>query len=385
MATVFLAIQESLDREVAIKVMDPKMADDASFCDRFLKEGKIVAQLSNHPDIVTVYDIGRSGDHYYMAMEYIPGPNLKDRIYNNDNPKQPLLVLRQVASALEMAHSKGFIHRDVKPANILFKENGDAVLSDFGIAKAVQADTQLTAIGYAVGTPEYMSPEQAMGQAVDARADLYCLGVVLYEMLAEKKPYVGQDPFSTALMHINNPIPDLPVEWATYQPLLNSLMAKDREKRFQSAEQVIQEIDGYLINATQAATAVALSKANNHAVSAADKKTLSRNSRTPLYASLGGVMILALSGAGYYFLNGPSVVNSTGEKKILISKPVAKVLNEQEQKNVIRLLEVAEAHMSIGRYKQPPGSNAMETFEMILEIDPENPTAREGLQSIQSQ
>ncbi|MCB1755034.1 MAG: protein kinase [Gammaproteobacteria bacterium] len=384
MASVYLALQESLDREVALKIMDPKMASDESFCDRFLKEGKIVAQLSSHPDIVTVYDIGRAGDYYYMAMEYIAGPNLKDRIYKGDNPKQPLLVIRQVASALQMAHSRGFIHRDVKPANILFKESGDAVLSDFGIAKAVQADTQLTAIGYAVGTPEYMSPEQAMGQAVDFRADLYCLGVVLYEMLAEKKPYVGQDPFSTALMHINNPVPRLPEKVGDLQPLIDRLMAKDREQRYQSAQEVIDAIDRYM-GATRATAAVAEIPQATEAGKISSKKDSLPKSPKPLYLGIGFGLLLI--GAGLAFAFRGQFLPATAPASMSSSEapvPNSRPLSEDEQQTVARLLEAADAHMSIGRLKEPPGSNALETYRMVLELDPSNSTARQAIKTIES-
>lgn len=372
MASVYLALQESLDREVALKIMDPGMAADESFCDRFLKEGKIVAQLSSHPDIVTVYDIGRADDYYYMAMEYIPGPNLKERIDNDDNPQQPLLVIRQVASALQMAHSRGFIHRDVKPANILFKESGDAVLSDFGIAKAVQAETQLTAIGYAVGTPEYMSPEQAMGQPVDFRADLYCLGVVLYEMLMQTKPYVGQDPFSTALMHINNPLPVFPEHLSEHQPMLNRLMAKNRDERYQSAADVIDEIDNKL-GATQ--VAVAVEEARRVAVD--EKPKIGTGAISAIAAIVVGLGVLAF----FYF---QPLGNDAIQAAIPVStKIVARSLSDEEQQKVNRLLTVGEAHMAIGRLIEPPGSNARETFQMVLEIDPTNNIASKAIAQIE--
>lgn len=372
MASVYLALQESLDREVALKIMDPGMAADESFCDRFLKEGKIVAQLSSHPDIVTVYDIGRADDYYYMAMEYIPGPNLKERIDNDDNPQQPLLVIRQVASALQMAHSRGFIHRDVKPANILFKESGDAVLSDFGIAKAVQAETQLTAIGYAVGTPEYMSPEQAMGQPVDFRADLYCLGVVLYEMLMQTKPYVGQDPFSTALMHINNPLPVFPEHLSEHQPMLNRLMAKNRDERYQSAADVIDEIDNKL-GATQ--VAVAVEEARRVAVD--EKPKLGTGAISAVAAIIVGLGVLAF----FYFQ--PLDKGAIQAANPVSTKIVARSLSDEEQQKVNRLLTVGEAHMAIGRLIEPPGSNARETFQMVLEIDPTNDIASKAIAQIE--
>ena len=135
MAIVYLAVQESLDREVALKVMEPQLVTDRLLCARFLKEGKFVARMSSHPDIVTIYDIGCHNQIYYMAMEYLPAGSLKDRIAGGTGFRQPLAVIRDISSALKHAHECGIIHRDVKPGNILFREDGSAVLTDFGIAK----------------------------------------------------------------------------------------------------------------------------------------------------------------------------------------------------------------------------------------------------------
>ncbi len=182
MATVYLATQRSLQRKVALKVMAAALAADPSFAERFLREGRTLARLS-HPNTVTIHDIGNVGSCYYMAMEYLPNGTLKERIQQGLDPEQGLAYVRQVAAALGYAHSQGLVHRDVKPANILFRADGTAVLSDFGIAKSIEDNTQFTQVGFAVGTPSYMSPEQARGQEIDGRADLYALGVVLYEIL----------------------------------------------------------------------------------------------------------------------------------------------------------------------------------------------------------
>ena len=149
MATVYLALQRSLERKVALKIMAPALAADASFCERFLREGKTLARLA-HPHIVTVHDIGNVGEHYYMAMEYLPNGTLRERIAAGLSPEQGLQYIRQIASALGYAHSQGLIHRDVKPANILFRADGTAVLSDFGIAKSLDDSTQFTQVGFAV-------------------------------------------------------------------------------------------------------------------------------------------------------------------------------------------------------------------------------------------
>jgi serine/threonine-protein kinase PpkA len=241
MAVVYLAIQDTLERQVALKIMASSLQADETFQKRFLKEGKIIAQL-NHPNIVTIYDIGIVGSNNYMAMEYVDGGiTLEAKIMPRQGmpPEQAIDVLEHVASALGYAHKRNFVHRDVKPANILFREDGMAVLSDFGIAKALGEGTAMTREGWAVGTPSYMSPEQALGKPIDRRCDIYCLGVVLFEMLTGERPYQANDSFAVALKHVNDPIPVLPGYLENFQPLIDQMMAKQPDERFDSAEQVI--------------------------------------------------------------------------------------------------------------------------------------------------
>jgi serine/threonine-protein kinase PpkA len=242
MATVYLATQRSLERKVALKVMAASLAADPTFCERFLREGKTLARLS-HPHTVTIHDIGNVGDLYYMAMEYLPNGTLKERVSAGITAEQGLTYIRQIASALGYAHAQGLVHRDVKPANILFRANGSAVLSDFGIAKSLDDRTQFTQAGLAVGTPSYMSPEQARGQEIDGRADLYALGVVLYEILVGRLPYIGIDALSTALAHLTEPLPELPIHHGRYQFILSKLLAKDRNERFADAAELIAALD----------------------------------------------------------------------------------------------------------------------------------------------
>ena len=242
MASVYLATQRSLERKVALKVMAAALAADPSFCERFLREGKTLARLS-HPHTVTIHDIGNVGELYYMAMEYLPNGTLKERIAAGLTPEQGLVYIRQIASALGYAHAQGLVHRDVKPANILFRTDGTAVLSDFGIAKSLDDRTQFTQAGFAVGTPSYMSPEQARGQEIDGRADLYALGVVLYEILVGKLPYNGTDALSTALAHLTEPLPELPLHHGRYQEVLKKLLAKDPAQRFPDAAALLLALD----------------------------------------------------------------------------------------------------------------------------------------------
>ena len=241
MATVYLAIQESLDRWVALKVLSAPLAKDPTFNKRFIKEGKIVARLA-HPHIVTIFDTGSHQELLYIAMEYLENGSLKERIKAGLTPDQAAQVLRQIAQALGYAHRQHCIHRDLKPANLLFRDAETAVLSDFGIAKNLEDKTQLTAAGWQIGTPNYMSPEQALGKPVDARSDLYSLGILFYEMLTGARPYKGSDAFETALLHVKAPVPVLPEPLRRFQPVLDRLLAKDPAARFASAEELIQAL-----------------------------------------------------------------------------------------------------------------------------------------------
>ena len=242
-ATVYLAIQESLEREVALKIMSPALAAEPNFTERFIREGRTIAQLT-HPGIVTIYDISVADYQHYIAMEYLSDGSLKRRMHKPIAPAPALAVLRQVASALAFAHRKGFVHRDVKPENIIFRDPNKPVLTDFGIAKQTSdSETHLTSIGVIVGTPRYMSPEQADGRGTDPRSDIYALGVLLYEMLAGRPPYHAKESIALLYSHINDPIPSLPEDSIAFlQPLVNDLLAKDPAQRVQSCEAVVERI-----------------------------------------------------------------------------------------------------------------------------------------------
>ena len=243
MATVYRAEQLSLGRPVALKVMAAALAADRNFTERFVKEARTVAQLM-HPNIVAVFDVGVVGHHHYLALEYVPGGDLKARLRGEAlAPESALEITREIASALGYAHAKGFVHRDVKPENILFREDGTAVLTDFGIAKAAGSGTRMTGTGMSIGTPHYMSPEQARGQPVDHRADLYGLGVVLHEMLTGRVPYEAEDTLAVAYAHVNNPIPELPAALSAWQPILDHLLAKTPSDRYPDAAALITALD----------------------------------------------------------------------------------------------------------------------------------------------
>ncbi|THB69226.1 MAG: PEGA domain-containing protein [Gammaproteobacteria bacterium] len=243
MATVYLAEQESLERKVALKIMAPALAADPSFSERFLKEGKTIAQLA-HANIVSIFDIGVAETTHYISMEYVGGGDLKSKIKEgNLSVESAIKIIKEVASALGFAHQKGFIHRDIKPENILFKDNGDAVLTDFGIVKAMNSDTRMTGTGMSIGTLHYMSPEQARVKTLDGRSDLYSLGIVLFEMLTGKVPYDAGDTIAVAYSHVNDPVPELPAVHARFQPVMDRLLAKEPDDRFENALQLIEMIE----------------------------------------------------------------------------------------------------------------------------------------------
>ncbi len=241
MARVYLAHQESLRRPVALKIMSPALLDDPGFASRFLQEGATVARLM-HPNIIKIYDSGIYEDTYYLAMEYLPGGSLRERIRQGLDPQQSVDILYAMADALSYAHRHDIVHRDIKPQNILHYEDGTPILTDFGIAKLLGNNTSLTASGYTLGTPSYMSPEQARGQPVDARADIYALGILFFEMLTGRVPYTAPDSVALAIKHITEPLPRLPAQFALYQPLLDDMLAKQPDERLPSAGAILDRL-----------------------------------------------------------------------------------------------------------------------------------------------
>lgn len=242
MATVYLAIQESFDRKVALKVMSAQLAQDPAFGDRFQREARIVSQM-NHPNIVTVYDVGVVDNHHYLAMQYIDGKELRYR-FDAMSLAEKIRVVRELASALHYAGNKGYVHRDVKPENVMMSdEDGRAILMDFGIAKAADGNHSMTKTGMTIGTPYYMSPEQAQGRAVDKRSDLYSLGVLFFQLLTGQVPYDAESGVAIGIKHVTEPVPMLPRHLRVFQPILEKIMAKDPDKRYQSGAEVIRDLD----------------------------------------------------------------------------------------------------------------------------------------------
>jgi serine/threonine protein kinase len=244
MATVYRAYDPLFEREVAIKVLPASFTDDPQFRKRFEREARIVARLE-HPAVVPVYDVGEEDGQPFFVMRYMSGGSLADRLKKGPlSLQETLRLLEHLGPALDEAHRKGIVHRDLKPANILFDASGLPYLSDFGIAKIVSGSQQTTLTGdLIVGTPAYISPEQAKGEAVDGRSDIYSLGAILYRMLSGQPPYQADTPMSLALKHITEPPPDILQVNPSLPPavaaLIRKAMAKAPNERFSTAGELV--------------------------------------------------------------------------------------------------------------------------------------------------
>jgi serine/threonine-protein kinase PpkA len=402
MATVYLATQESLHRSVVLKVLDSaKRSSVKDLTERFLDEGRIVASLK-HPNIVTIYDIGLAGDEMYISMEYIEGGDLKERLESHILPDDVLDYLVKIGSALNEAHKKGVIHRDVKPANILFRDENTPLLTDFGIAKNVENDKDLTSTGIFLGSPNYVSPEQAEGAHLDGRADIYSLGCIFYEMLTGYKPYHSDSVIDIVIQHKTSPVPTLPDSLKEYQPLLNRMMAKKREERFQDAASLIEYIQDFRSKHKKRATGADFDVTGYGGVGFVKPE---RKRMMQVLISLL-VLMAGIYGALQYI--DISIKSDSGKIKNVptktvvqistptITAPSSSVATTEIEKtpaplNTVENVsdEVKHALLWLGKqsleeYKltYPPKDNAYYYFSRLLEIDPGDSRARSGILSI---
>lgn len=250
MATVFLAKQLSLDRKVAIKVLPQKFSANAKFIERFYKEGRAAAQLNN-PNIVQAYDVGQAGEHHYFVMEFVDGATVYDRIVKDKrfSEKEAIDIMIQVGKALDHAHEKGFVHRDIKPKNIMMSTTGAVKLADLGLARAVSDKEAAEAeAGRAYGTPYYISPEQIRGEVViGPQADIYGLGATFYHMVTGKVPFDGKNPSEVMHKHLKEELkaPDHvnPKLSAGCAQIIEMCMAKSRRDRYQSVKDLLQDLE----------------------------------------------------------------------------------------------------------------------------------------------
>ncbi|MGI8491370.1 MAG: Stk1 family PASTA domain-containing Ser/Thr kinase, partial [Acidimicrobiales bacterium] len=337
MAQVYLAKDLQLDRHVALKVLFPELSVDRSFVERFRREAQAAASLS-HPNIVSVYDWGQGERTYFIVMEYIDGHTLSSLIRQGPfDADRAAVIGSEVAAALQFAHGKGVIHRDVKPGNVLLDRAGQVKVTDFGIARAVGAKEGLTQTGSVMGTATYFSPEQAQGFAVDARSDVYSLGIVLYEMVVGKPPFAGDNPVSIAYKHVREepvaPRVANPAVPPAFDSIVMKAMAKDAGERYPTAGELRDDLlrfhHGEAVTAGYAATTVvapAVNPTRAQPRTAATVDTYERRSYTGLVVALV-VLLLAVLGALAFFLTR-SNAKTLSIPSDLVGKPVAAAQTE---------------------------------------------------------
>jgi len=428
MAQVYLAMQEGFDRHVALKVLSSDLISDDEYKIRFSREARISAKMSHH-SIVPVYDYGSCGDFHYIAMEYLPGGDLKQKMLNGITLEQALEITITIAKGLDYAGKKNLVHRDIKPENILFREDNSPVISDFGIARQTNSQNNLTIVGSIIGTPKYMSPEQAQGKDLDQRSDLYALGTMFYELLTGKPPFQGDSAISVGIKHITEVPPALPPELAVFRPFVDQILKKDPKERFQTGQELAEALQAYktrLINSTNDTVTMKPLKAAFSSATPFYKKPLI------LGLSLVFTLLILMVGSGYYFqldnsteqvtltqtLTPKLSPNDTGssstknEREVKLpkqalnqSEPLTyfidkqtpkEMLNKQPQntttqrslssltnqtsEKVKRQLYLAQEALSDNNFISPPGNNAYEYFQQVLNENPNNSAALAGLE-----
>ncbi|OUR87286.1 hypothetical protein A9Q81_26675 [Gammaproteobacteria bacterium 42_54_T18] len=357
MASVYLATQKSLNRQVAIKVL----ADfgDPNAEERFFMEARTVAAL-NHPHIITVYDVAHLEDgRPYLSMEYLSGGDLDSLKGKSVGMRYALELIRQVTQGLDSVHKKGIIHRDIKPANILFREDNSVVLSDFGIAKDLSVNTELTQAGISVGSPSYSSPEQIYGQQLDQRSDIYSLGVILLELLLGCNPYKGENYAETVVNHTERSIPDLAMLQRPCQALLGKMLKKQPEQRHQTTEELISDIDALLDMAPDNDDQTKLrSTPLRHKATSDHLQWIEKHQKSGLILLGLLIAILVLFKATY---------------------------KSETDRKIDALLEQAETHLADNQFIAPEFDNARYFYNQILTLETDNDDALDGLEVINEQ
>ncbi len=385
MARVHLAVQNKFGRLVALKVVSADYANDTNFRKRFLSESRINAQLT-HPNIVQVYDVGAHESLLFLVMEYLRGGDLNQRLEKGMHVSELIDVIEDIGKALDYAHHKGFIHRDIKPENILFREDGGAVLTDFGIARTVSENPSLTRVGTVVGTPQYMSPEQASGRELDGRSDLYSLGVVFYRMLTGDVPYQANSAVSIGIKHLQEAIPRLPDYLDVFQPMIDRMLAKKPEHRYQTGAELSAALDevrssARLPNATVKSKVVTTQEiravGTTLLTTARDPVRAKRRSRRQRrqrlfrqFASLGFVFILVGVGS-WIFVQQPQWINQLMTIAGIIEDPMVQVAWNDAQ--------------SLHQDPNQSLDAIVAGYRRVLSIEPEHVEARSAIEGLAAQ
>ena len=330
MSTVYLAVDETLGRHVAAKVMHREISDQPDQIERFRREARAVAQLS-HPNLVGVIDAGEDGGHPYIVFEFVPGQTLKERI--SASGRLPLdeatAYAIEIGRGLACAHANRLIHRDVKPQNVLIDAEGRAKITDFGIARSLES-SGLTATGRVLGTTDYVSPEQAMGQEVDARTDVYSLGVVLYEMLTGDVPFHAETQVGVAMKHVNEGVPDVqllrPDASAALAHAVERATSKDPADRYQDMNEFLRDLEGALeVEVSRAGRSTGEATTVLESVPRKQRKLMSRRRISWITAILlilvaaGAIAFAALTGEDGPSKKGPSAEDTETEPVELVS------------------------------------------------------------------
>lgn len=441
MARVYLAIQSSLERRVALKVMAPALAADASFSKRFLREARTIASLT-HPHIVAVYEVGVTTDHmHYFSMQYLPGGDFAHRMRKGVEQSEVVRVLAGIAKALGFAHSQGVVHRDVTPGNVMFDSTDTPILTDFGIARALSGTSRITSTGVSIGTSNYMSPEQARGGEIDARSDLYSLGALCFEALTGRPPFQGPDGFAVAYAHVFEPIPRVAPDLQHWQAFLDKALAKDPADRFATADDFIVGIQAVKLGST---AILALPKSDIQQKNSTTTliENLARQVGPPApgqipWARLALVVVLVcgLAAVAYGLWKRPggvpppvvaavttpvstaplvpSLIATTDDPQDVLLPPTdlptdgtdgidlpadgslpaegdplvaapaaAEFTVATPQQRIAVFLELGQALLRMQRLQLPQEANATLFFARVLTLDPKNESAKAGLSSV---
>jgi serine/threonine-protein kinase len=308
MSTVYRALDVTLERQVAVKLMNREVASDSDQLERFRREARAVAQLS-HPHIVGVIDAGEDDSRPYIVLEYVEGETLKDRIRRQGRLPIPEAIAYaiEIAHALGTAHSRHIVHRDVKPQNVLIDEDGSAKVTDFGIARTLEEDG-LTADGRVLGTTDYVSPEQALGQPVTGQSDLYSLGIVLYEMLTGEVPFTGDSQVAVAMKHVREEVPDVqlrrPEVSAALAAVVDTATAKHQENRYADDAEFISDLEDVLaIETARAGSATGEVTTVLRTLPSSARRRVPFRLRHPATVVALLLLVLALVGGGVYYLS----------------------------------------------------------------------------------